>query len=101
MALPPTGSGPGSLRERAGLPAGRSPTTPAGRAAPQSAPAPAARPAAAPASSDPSKPAKGRRLRTAMTDADIDRQIRRLMSLIANDNIDPNAPPGSYLNILL
>jgi hypothetical protein len=58
-------------------------------------------PAAAPQSSDPSKPAKGRRIRTATSDADIDRQIRRLMSLIANDNIDPNAPPGSYLNILL
>jgi hypothetical protein len=36
-----------------------------------------------------------------MSDVEIDRQIRRLMSLIANDNIDPNAPPGSYLNILL
>ena len=101
MALPPTGSGPGNLRERAGLPVGRTPTIPAGRPAPPAAPSATPRTAAAPQSSDPSKPAKGRRIRTATSDADIDRQIRRLMSLIANDNIDPNAPPGSYLNILL
>ena len=41
------------------------------------------------------------RLRTATTNEEIEAQILRLRSLIANDNIDPNAPTGSYLNILL
>ena len=46
-------------------------------------------------------PARGYRLKTATTEAEIERQIQRLMILIANDNIDPDAPPGSYLNLLL
>lgn len=48
-----------------------------------------------------SAPTPGFRLRTATTEADIDRQIVRLMGLIANDNIDRNAPPGSYFNVLV
>ena len=46
-------------------------------------------------------PTPGFRLRTATTDADIDRQIKRLMLLLANDNIDPDAPAGSYINFLI
>jgi hypothetical protein len=46
-------------------------------------------------------PQPGRRIRTATTDAEVERQIKRLMALIANDNIDPNAPSGSYLNMLI
>jgi len=45
--------------------------------------------------------AKGFRIRTASTDFEIEVQISRLSSLIANDNIDMNAPPGSYINLLL
>lgn len=48
-----------------------------------------------------SAPTPGFRLRTATTDADIDRQIKRLMVLLANDNIDPDAPAGSYINFLI
>ncbi|MBT6138443.1 MAG: hypothetical protein HOH65_13305 [Rhodospirillaceae bacterium] len=48
-----------------------------------------------------SLPSPGFRLRTAVTDGEIDTQIARLMQLIANDNIDPDAPPGSYLNFLI
>jgi hypothetical protein len=40
-------------------------------------------------------------LRTATTNEEIEAQIARLRTLIANDNIDPDAPAGSYLNILL
>lgn len=56
---------------------------------------------AAPAPVERSAPARGYRLKTATTNAEIERQIQRLMELIANDNIDPEAPPGSYLNLLL
>lgn len=49
----------------------------------------------------PATPAPGFRLRTAVTDEEIDAQIVRLRSLIANDNIDPEAPVGSYLNFLV
>lgn len=49
----------------------------------------------------PAQPQPGFRLRTATTNEEIEAQIARLRSLIANDNIDPNAPSGSYLNILL
>ncbi|WPZ33451.1 hypothetical protein T8K17_19725 [Thalassobaculum sp. OXR-137] len=86
MALRPTG--PGDSR----IPARRE-----GRAVVPSrvdapvAPSPAARAA----------PERGYRLKTATTDAEIERQIQRLMVLIANDNIDPDAPPGSYLNLLI
>jgi hypothetical protein len=48
-----------------------------------------------------SAPTPGFRLRTATTDAEIDRQIKRLMLLLANDNIDPDAPAGSYINFLI
>ena len=44
---------------------------------------------------------QGFRIRTASTDIEIEVQISRLSSLIANDNIDMNAPPGSYINLLL
>lgn len=77
------------------------PTIPArARAA---APAPAPNVAIPPSTPDPARasPRRGRRLRAATTDADIDRQIQRLMTLIANDNIDPDAPPGSYLNLIV
>lgn len=103
MALPPTGSGPRDLRERAGLPPS---SRPASRV--PGTKAPAAPPAAkAPATGSPDaettarSPQPGRRIRTATTDAEVERQIKRLMVLIANDNIDPNAPPGSYLNMLI
>ena len=46
-------------------------------------------------------PAQGFRIRTASTDNEIEAQISRLSSLIANDNIDMNAPAGSYINVLL
>ncbi|MEQ8587050.1 MAG: hypothetical protein RLO01_10985 [Thalassobaculaceae bacterium] len=86
MALPPTGPGDSRIPARTG---GR-PAAPARVAAP-SGPAPAQR----------SAPSPGYRLKTATTDAEIERQIQRLMALIANDNVDPDAPPGSYLNLLL
>ena len=46
-------------------------------------------------------PAQGFRIRTASTDIEIEAQISRLSSLIANDNIDMKAPAGSYINLLL
>ena len=46
-------------------------------------------------------PAQGFRIKTASTDIEIEAQISRLSSLIANDNIDINAPAGSYINLLL
>jgi hypothetical protein len=46
-------------------------------------------------------PAQGFRIRTASTDIEIEAQISRLSSLIANNNIDMNAPAGSYINLLL
>jgi hypothetical protein len=46
-------------------------------------------------------PAQGFRIRTALTDIEIEAQVSRLSSLIANDNIDMNAPAGSYINLLL
>ena len=45
--------------------------------------------------------AQGFRIRTASTDIEIEAQTSRLSSLIANDNIDMKAPPGSYINFLL
>lgn len=84
MALRPTGPGgpqvPAPRPRPAGVPARVG-----------SAPAPTARPG----------PDRGFRLKTAVAPADIERQIQRLMTLIANDNIDPDAPPGSYLNMLV
>lgn len=91
MALRPTGPGDRGVAR---------PIVPSqGRAAPAirpdaSVPAPSPAPARTP-------PARGRRLATASTNAEIERQIQRLMSLIANDNIDPDAPPGSYLNLVV
>ena len=58
-------------------------------------------PAQPPAPQESAAPDRGYRLRTATSDAEIERQIQRLMNLIANDNVDPNAPPGSYLNMLV
>ena len=46
-------------------------------------------------------PTEGFRIRTASTDIEIETQTSRLSSLIANDNIDMNAPAGSYINLLL
>tara|TARA_B100001248_G_scaffold138399_1_gene103942 strand:+ start:1690 stop:1854 length:165 start_codon:yes stop_codon:yes gene_type:complete len=46
-------------------------------------------------------PTQGFRIRTASTDIEIEAQTSRLSSLIANDNIDMNAPAGSYINLLL
>ncbi|MEQ8813798.1 MAG: hypothetical protein RLO51_05730 [Thalassobaculum sp.] len=48
-----------------------------------------------------SRPDRGFRLKTAIAPDEIERQIQRLMNLIANDNIDQEAPPGSYLNMLV
>ena len=86
MALRPTGPG----ESRVPAPRTRPAQTPA-RATPAATPVPAERP----------RPDRGFRLKTAVTPADIERQIQRLMNLIANDNIDPEAPPGSYLNLLV
>lgn len=86
MALTPTGPGDPRIPARTGgrtvapsrVDASKVPATPRG-----------------------SGPTRGYRLKTATTDAEIERQIQRLMTLIVNDNIDPDAPPGSYLNLLL
>lgn len=86
MALRPTGPGETRIPSRSGARA----LVPA-RVDTSAAPAPGPRAA----------PARGYRLKTASTNAEIERQIQRLMVLIANDNIDPDAPPGSYLNLLL
>ena len=48
-----------------------------------------------------SRPRPGFRLKTAESEHEIDQQISRLLALVANDNIDPAAPPGSYLNMLV
>ncbi len=89
MALRPTGPGDTRIPSRTG-----------GRAVvPSRVDAPAVPAPAAPA--ERTAPTRGYRLKTATTDAEIERQIQRLMTLIANDNIDPDAPPGSYLNMLL
>jgi hypothetical protein len=61
-------------------------------------------PAATPVPAEPAarrRPDRAYRLKAAVSPDDIERQIQRLMSLIANDNIDPDAPPGSYLNMLV
>lgn len=86
MALTPTGPGDPRVPARRSRPAG----TPA-RTAPAVPAAPVVRP----------RPDRGFRLKTATSPNDIERQIQRLMNLIANDNIDPDAPPGSYLNLLV
>jgi len=91
MALRPTGPGdpriPARPRARAEVPA---------RVDTPASPAPAS-----PAPASPTARTRGYRLKTATTEAEIERQIQRLMTLLANDNIDPDAPPGSYLNMLL
>ncbi|MBH68689.1 MAG: hypothetical protein CMM58_10080 [Rhodospirillaceae bacterium] len=46
-------------------------------------------------------PKPGFRIRTATTTEQMEAQISRLSSLIANDNIDMSAPAGSYINFLL
>jgi hypothetical protein len=89
MALTPTGPGDPRVPANRTWPAG----TPA-RATPAATPVPAEAPARP-------RPDRGFRLKTATSPHDIERQIQRLMNLIANDNIDPDAPPGSYLNMLI
>ncbi len=86
MALRPTG--PGDPRVASPRPR---PAAVPGRAAPT----------AIPAIPERTRPERGFRLKTAVTPEEIERQIQRLMTLISNDNIDPDAPPGSYLNLLV
>ena len=90
MALRPTGPGEG------GQPRIQRP-----RRAPERTPV--VRPETAPVPEPQQKiaPTPGHRLKTALTEKEIEAQIQRLMHLIANDNIDPDAPPGSYLNFLI
>lgn len=87
MALRPTGPGdpqvPATRPRTAGAPGRPVPVT-----------APASEPVRA-------RPERGYRLKTATAPDEIERQIQRLLTLIANDNIDPDAPPGSYLNLLV
>lgn len=87
MALPPTGSGSGPrIPDR-----------------PQTRPGRLQRPVLPRSNETPTAPPAGRprRLATAISAADIEAQIERLLALIANDNINPKAPPGSYLNMLV
>lgn len=87
MALPPTGSGSGPrIPDR-----------------PQTRPERLQRPVLPRSNETPTTPPAGRprRLATAISAADIEAQIERLLALIANDNINPKAPPGSYLNMLV
>ena len=49
----------------------------------------------------PAQQRRPRRLVTATSAAEIEAQVSRLFALIANDNIDPKAPPCSYLNMLV
>lgn len=86
MALRPTGPG--------------EPRVPAPRTRPAQTPARAA-PSAPPAPPERARPDRGFKIKTATAPHEIERQIQRLMNLIANDNIDPEAPPGSYLNMLV
>ena len=94
MALTPSGPGNGGV----GAPHGRI-RRPAARRPKAATPARVAQ--QPPVQIPSSAPRPGFRLRTATTDAEIDRQINRLMALLANDNIDPDAPPGSYINFLI
>lgn len=98
MALPPTGSGPNDLRARAGLPPARRPTG-TGPGPAKASPAGAVEPALPQTTA--AVPARGRRLRTAISEVDIERQIRRLLGLLASGDVDRKAPPGSYLNLLV
>ena len=86
MALRPTGPGEPQV------PAPRRRTA----SAPTSTPAPQA-----PTVTAQSRQERGFRLKAAVSPDEIERQIRRLMTLIANDNIDPDAPPGSYINMII
>jgi hypothetical protein len=93
VALTPTGPRlPGNADGRVA----RRPSTPAVQRPRTAVPAEQPATVAAPRLPDP-----GYRLKTAITPEEIDRQIARLMALIANDNIDPDAPTGSYLNMLV
>ncbi|MDA0341049.1 MAG: hypothetical protein O3B74_05570 [Proteobacteria bacterium] len=96
MALPPTNTGAPS-ETRAELI--RRISRPASRPTPSTAPLIDQTPSRVDEQSP--LPQPGFLLRTATTEAEIEAQLTRLRSLIANDNIDPNAPVGSYLNILL
>jgi hypothetical protein len=94
MALRPTGPRVPQDNERALV------SRPAQRPA-ISRPSPASPARAAPVDPVRARTRQGFRLRTAVTEEEIDAQIQRLMLLIANDNIDPDAPAGSYLNLLV
>ena len=48
-----------------------------------------------------STPSKGFRIRAATTPEQMEFQITRLSTLVANDNVDMSAPAGSYINFLL
>lgn len=48
----------------------------------------------------PERPGLAQRLRTAVTDDEIDGQIMRMFKMLARGLIDMAAPRGSYLNIL-
>jgi hypothetical protein len=98
MALPPTNTG-GVSETRAEMI--RRITRPSTQRTRSSAPLIEQAPAQIQETRAPSGPQPGFRLRAATTDEEIEAQITRLRNLIANDNIDPNAPAGSYLNILL
>ncbi|MBU0726502.1 MAG: hypothetical protein KJ904_09180 [Alphaproteobacteria bacterium] len=47
------------------------------------------------------QPRRASILRTAMDETEIGRQLTRLSRLLANDEIDQDAPRGSYLNFLV
>lgn len=98
MALPPTNTGAPS-ETRAELI--RRITRPSPQRTPNAAPLIEQTPTRVQETRIRSGPQPGFRLRAATSDEEIEAQISRLRTLIANDNIDPNAPAGSYLNILL
>ena len=98
MALPPTNTGAPS-ESRAELI--RRITRPSPQRTPTTPPLVEQPPTRVQETQIQSPPRQGFRLRAATTDQEIEAQITRLRNLIANDNIDPNAPVGSYLNILL
>jgi hypothetical protein len=98
MALPPTDAGASSETRAEMI---RRITRPSPQRTPTTAPVIEQTPARVQEVQVPTLPKPGFRLRAATTDEEIEAQLSRLRNLIANDNIDPNAPVGSYLNILL
>ena len=75
------------------------PGSPGGPRRPPPRRAASVRPAAPPA--PPQRRRSPRRLPTATSRADIEAQIMRLLDLLANDEVDRNAPRGAYLNLLV